>query len=566
MESLDLFSMAYTALGGLGIFFLGLRFLSEGLQAISGEFIQKLINYATSNRFVAVLVGLAITTLVQSSSITTVMVVGLVNAGLMQLSQAIGVILGANIGTTITGWILVVKVGKYGLLLIGLGAFPMMFFRNERLAALGRTVVALGLIFYGLQIMSGAFKPLRTHQGFIEFLHVFDTSTMFGLLGCVVIGCVLTFVIQSSSAMLGITIALASTGTIDYSTAAALVLGENIGTTITALLASVGANTLAIRAAISHAIFNLLGVGIMLLIFQPYVAFVDSVVPGVPDFTAADGSKPYISAHIAMGHTMFNVTATIIMLPFLGVFARLVERIVPERRSAIGHQLQYLGTPGLVATGVTLNMASLELKNMARIVKKIMRRTNRFLVPEKPNGQLLDSIVHLEQVTDNIQKEMTTFVCKVMEGNLTPDQSTEAYSLIRAADELESIADYCQSLCEFRKRLEKSNLDFSEQGWKDVLSYMEHTVKFLNTVVKLIDEPESVQTDEVYRIGDALTINANKVRDSHLKRMSDGSCQALPALVFSDMIVAMRRIKNHTVNLHEAIEYSRHAEHAEANS
>ena len=564
MESLDLFTMAYTALGGLGIFFLGLRFLSEGLQTISGEFIQKLINYATSNRIVAVIVGLTITTLVQSSSITTVMVVGLVNAGLMQLTQAIGVILGANIGTTITGWILVIKIGKYGLLLIGLGAFPMMFSRNERFAALGRTVLALGLIFLGLQLMSSAFKPLGSHEGFIEFLHVFDTATIFGLLGCVVIGCILTFIIQSSSAMLGITIALASTGTIDFPTAAALVLGENIGTTITALLASIGTNTQAVRAAVSHAVFNLLGVFIMLIIFQPYIAFIDNIVPGVPDFAAADGAKPYISAHIAMGHTMFNITATLLMLPFLRSFAGLIERLIPERSKQV-HHLQYLGTPGLVATEVSLNMASLELKNMARITKKIMRRTRDFLGPDKPNTQLSDSVERLELVTDNIQKEMTTFICQVMQGNLTPDQSAEAYSLIRAADELESVADYCQSLCEFRIRLEKSKLDFSKEGWEDVLGYMDRTIKFVKSVIQLIGEPDVVSANEVYQVGSELTEYANQVRDAHLKRMAEGKCQALPALVFSDMIVAMRRIKNHTVNLLEAVEYSRNSQELEAN-
>ena len=234
------FKMGYTAIGGLGIFILGMKYLSDSLQSLSGGLIRKAISSVTTNRFLAVIVGLVVTTFVQSSSITTVMVVGLTNAGLMQLSQAIGVILGANIGTTITGWILAVKVGKYGLLLIAIGVFPMLFSKNDRFSATAKVLVALGMIFFGLEIMSGAFKPLRSDEGFMNLMLTLDAQSLFSILGCVAIGCVMTMIIQSSSAMLGITIALALTGAIPLYTAVALVMGENIGTTITAQFAAIG--------------------------------------------------------------------------------------------------------------------------------------------------------------------------------------------------------------------------------------------------------------------------------------------------------------------------------------
>jgi len=243
------FKMGYTAIGGLGIFILGMKYLSDSLQMLSGGLIRKAISSVTTNRFLAVLVGLFVTTFVQSSSITTVMVVGLTNAGLMHLTQAIGVILGANIGTTITGWILAVKIGKYGLLLIAVGVFPMLFSKNDRISASAKVMVALGLIFFGLEIMSGAFKPLRSDESFMNLMLSLDAQSLLSILGCVAIGCAMTMIIQSSSAMLGITIALATTGAIPLATAVALVMGENIGTTITAQFAAIGGTITARRAA-----------------------------------------------------------------------------------------------------------------------------------------------------------------------------------------------------------------------------------------------------------------------------------------------------------------------------
>lgn len=555
MESIDYFKVFYTAIGGLGLFFLGLRYLSEGLQAITGELIRSLINAATSNRFMAVLVGIGVTALVQSSSISTVMVVGLVDAGLMSLVQAIGVILGANIGTTITGWILVVKIGKYGLLLIGLGIFPMLFSKRSKVAATGRTLLALGLIFFGLELMSQAFSPLRSSEGFISFLHLFDTRTVIGLIGCICMGCLLTFVVQSSSAMLGITIALASTGVIDFPTGAALVLGENIGTTVTALLAGLGTNVPARRAALSHACFNVTGVIIMLLIFQPYLVLIDAIVPGLPDAVTDNGEKPFIAAHIAMGHSVFNVVATLIMLPFLRHFARLIEYLIPAKEEEEIHHLRFIGTPGQVTTEVALNTAQLELHKLVDVTKKALQDTKGYLKADKQNLAKFDELSRLEVSTDTMQSEMTNYVCSVMGQRLTNEQSALAYSLIRAADELESIVDYCYSLCRYRNRMFENKLEFSTAGWNDVFDFFEKIEAMFDLVTQVLDGHDPDMRMKVPMVSDSLTRHADYLRNQHLERMSDGSCQAMPALAFSDMMVAMRRIKNHSVNLFQALEH-----------
>lgn len=549
------FKMGYTAVGGLGVFILGMKYLSDSLQMLSGGLIRKAISSVTTNRFLAVLVGLFVTTFVQSSSITTVMVVGLTNAGLMQLTQAIGVILGANIGTTITGWILAVKIGKYGLLLIALGIFPMLFSKNDRISASSKVLVALGLIFFGLEIMSGAFKPLRSDEGFMNLMLTLDAQTLLSILGCIAIGCAMTMIIQSSSAMLGITIALAATGAIPLYTAIALVMGENIGTTITAQFAAIGGTIASRRAAMAHSVFNLLGVVIIISVFSPYVSMIEKFVPGLSGFVDGDGNRPYIAAHIAMAHTFFNVTATLIMLPFLNHLARLVTKMVPEKAGAEKGSFKYIGAPGTMPVAMGITMVFEELKRMQGRVHKALRHAGSFLQRDlKGRDRFYRKVTSLEDETDIIQHEITTFTVTLMQsGNTSNEQSDRAYSYIRAADELESIADYAASLCSYMKRLDKYELDFSKDAWKELIDFHHEVFAFFTRVCKAFNNEDVSSTRKIYAEASRLNDLADAIRKSHLGRMKDGSCNALPALTYSDMAVALRRIKNHTVNLHEAL-------------
>jgi len=552
---IDPFSMSYTAIGGLGVFILGMKYLSDSLQMLSGGLMRKIISSVTTNRFLAVLVGLVVTTFVQSSSITTVMVVGLTNAGLMELTQAIGVILGANIGTTITGWILAVKVGKYGLLLIAIGIFPMLFSKNEKVSASAKIFVALGLIFFGLEIMSNAFKPLRSHEGFTNLMLTLDAQSLLSILGCVAIGCVMTMVIQSSSAMLGITIALAATGAIPLYTAIALVMGENIGTTITAQFAAIGGSIASRRAAMAHSVFNVLGVIIIIAIFDPYVSLIEKFVPGLSDFVGADGNRPYIAAHIAMAHTFFNVTATLVMLPFLGHLAKLVTKMVPEKEGAERGSFKYLGAPGTMPVAMGISMVFEELKRMEKRVHKALRHAGSYLQRDlKGRDRFYRKVTAIEDETDIIQHEITTFTVTLMQaGNASNKQSDRAYAYVRAADELESIADYAASLCSYMKRLDKHELDFSKDGWQDLHLFHREIFAFFIQVCKAFNDEDASSTRKIYAEASRLNDLADEIRKNHLDRMKTGSCGALPALTFSDMAVALRRIKNHTVNLHEAL-------------
>jgi phosphate:Na+ symporter len=558
----DPFKMAYTVLGGLGVFILGMKFLSDSLQILSGSLIRKAISSLTTNRILAVLVGLVVTAFVQSSSITTVMVVGLTNAGLMQLTQAIGVILGANIGTTITGWILAVNIGKYGLLLIGFGIFPMLFSKNERVAATAKVLVALGLIFFGLEIMSDAFKPLRSHTGFTNLMLILDARSLPSILGCVAIGCLMTMIVQSSSAMLGITIALATTGALPLHTAIALVMGVNIGTTITAQFAAIGGTVASRRAAMAHSVFNILGVAIIVMIFPFFVNLVEAVVPEAAEFISDTGGRPHIAAHIAMAHSLFNVTATLLVLPFLNPLASLVTRIVAEKQVTATGAFKYFGPPGSMPVAMGISMVFEELKRMQRDVDAALRQVGSLLQRDlKRRDRLYSEVKTVEQQTDVMQHEITTFIVTLMQaGKSSKEQSDRAYAFVRAADELESIADYAASICSHMKRLDKHELDFSDAAWADLNNYHQEVIAFYNDVCKSFQNENQRNLEGITSKARRLNELADALRDAHLERMKSGACGALPALTFSDMAVALHRIKNHTVNLHEALYFETSAE------
>ena len=335
----DYWKLILTVLGGLGIFLLGMKNLSEGMQAVAGNGLRRMISIVTNNRLMATGVGVLVTMLVQSSSITTVMVVGFVNSGFMTLTQAVGVIMGANIGTTITGWILVLKIGKYGLPIAGAAAFFYLFAKRDRLRYAALAIMGLGLVFLGLELMKDGFAIIKELPEFEAWFKAFNAETYFGVLKCALVGCVLTFIVQSSSATLGITIGLAQIGVIEFETAAALVLGENIGTTITAWLASFGSNTNAKRAAYFHVLFNLLGVAWITAVFPAYMMLVRRFVAGDANADMSLGvvSAAEITAGIAAAHTGFNVTNTIVFLPLAGYMASLLQRLIPDK-AAIGRR------------------------------------------------------------------------------------------------------------------------------------------------------------------------------------------------------------------------------------
>lgn len=550
---MEVFKMVYTVLGGLGIFFFGMKSMSEALQSAAGDVIKKAIDTITKNRVYSVTVGIVITMIVQSSSVTTVMVVGFVNAGLMNLTQAIGVIFGANIGTTITGWIISIKVGKYGLLFIAMGIFPLLFGNTNRKRQVGKVLFGIGMIFFGLSIMSNAFKPLRTMPEFLNMISYFSEPHYGSYAACIIVGCILTMVIQSSSAMLGITIAMAASGVITFQTAAALVLGENIGTTITAILAGVGGNITAKRAAKAHAIFNCAGVLVIFLIFPFYLEFIDWVVPGDPNFVNASGDKPNIAVHIATGHSIFNVTATLIFLPFLRTLAGFVTRITPDKGLKEQHHLEVLGDPKDLIPATALAQAEAELSKLKDVVDRMYKLTGEILRKQitMSKEEALIKIRDYEQITDNIQREITVFLVILSEKSLTSEESTLAQSIIREADELESVADYLERVS---KNATKKDLDevLNNETREDFFNFYDEIEKFYHGITSRIKSTENMDLTIVHRKSEELRQKAQHLRKKHIESVSKGNMDPLTSLTYSDLVVALRKIRSHVHNIAEA--------------
>jgi phosphate:Na+ symporter len=550
---MEAFTIIYTLLGGLGIFFFGMKFMSDGLQAVAGDVIRKIINSITSNRFMAVGVGLVVTCLVQSSSVTSVMTVGFVNAGLMNLTQAIGVIFGANIGTTITGWIISVNVDKYGLLLVGIGFIPGLFSKSEKWQHLGRAVLGVGLVFIGLKTMSGAFVPLRSNQVFLDSISYFSGEHYGAYIASIMMGCLLTMIVQSSSAMLGITMAMATSGVIPYHTAVTLVLGENIGTTITAILASMGGTIAAKRAARAHACFNIFGVLVMLCILPYYFDLVNALIPHDARFVAADGSRPYVSQHIALAHTLFNVTATLLFIPFINQLAAFVTKITPDKSEKEVPHLLVLGDPSIMLPAASMAQAESELKKMNDIVVRMYKLNRDFWDQDEYDPKMHAKIIDYERITDNIHREITVFLCYVMEKPMSHHQSNQIQSMIRISDELESVADYIERLANYRERF-KANEKLEGESKVEFFQFLDEVWEFFSLVGKGLHNEESLDMTKIESKSHELQLWADSMREKHLDRISKGSYPPVTALTYSDMVVALRKIRAHSFLMAGAIE------------
>lgn len=546
-------NLIFNLIGGLGIFLYGMKAMSEGLQALAGDRLRRIISSVTDNRFLGVGTGLLVTLIVQSSSVTTVMVVSFVNAGLMTLLQAASVILGANIGTTITGWILVLKLHKQALPILGIGAFLHLFTKRDQMRSFGQMAMGFGMVFFGLKLMESGFSPMRELPEFTELMHRFGADSYGRLLMTIAVGTGLTILVQSSSVMLGITIALATVGLIDFPAAAALVLGENIGTTITAQLAALNATTDARRAAMFHSLVNVIGVAAMVFLFPLWIAGVDIVTPGLPDFVDASGEKPYITAHIALAHSSFNIVMTMIALPLLPSIVGAVQKIVRER----GREhttLQFLHPSMISSPALSIAEGRLEVFQMADLTKEILHLTQDLFARglSSSEGALRDRILKKEKITDAIQHEITQFMSRVMAGSLTLAEIDEVRSIIRLADEIESVADYCERIANYRSRLVRENGQVSEEALKDIRDYLEATVAFYEEIVEHARRSDTGWLPEIQTKGNGMVEVADRIRDAHLQRLASQECDPTSGIFFSDIIVALRRIRNHSYNMAEA--------------
>jgi len=556
LDASALTQLCFELVGGLGIFLLGMKHMSDGMQAIAGSSLRRMIGLVTTNRFAATIVGVFVTCVVQSSSITTVMVVGFVNSGVMGLSQAIGVIMGANIGTTITGWILVLKVGKYGLPLLGAAAFCYLFSKSERWRYWAMAIMGVGMIFFGLELMKDACSIIKQLPDFEEWFQTFTADTYFGVLKCAMIGCLMTFLVQSSSATLGITISLATQGVISYESAAALVLGENIGTTITAFLASLGATTNAKRAAYFHVIFNLIGVLWITAIFSWYIELVQWFVGGdVSKAVVVDGKSTYpgTTAAIAATHTIFNITNTLIFLPFVPFFVKLLNRIVPAKEFKEKPSLTELDVLMLETPSLAIEQSRNEVARMSDGCSKMLGWLSELRDQDEIDKQLANRLKQREQILDSIQDEVSEFVTHLLSGNVPHSVAVEARQQIRIADEYESISDYILDLDKFDRKLRRDGHRFNSEQRDRLQKLNRHVFEYLTAVNEgLVQSNANIvtQTDATSkRIRDEIKL----LRKKHLDELSSGTYPPVVSVAWLASLNAYARVRDHSQNVAEVI-------------
>ncbi len=556
MDLSILSGMAFKVIGGLGVFLLGMRYLSDGIQAVASNQLRGLVSAVTNNRFVALGVGVIFTCLVQSSSITTVMVVGLVNSGVMTLLQAIGVIMGANIGTTITGWILVIKIGKYGLPLLGVSAMFYLFSRSERVKFVAMALMGIGMVFFGLELMKSGFKPIRSIPEFVDWFSFFEATTYLGVLKAAAVGCMLTFLVQSSSATLAITMGLASTGVIDFQTAAALVLGENIGTTITAFLASLGASTNAKRAAYGHIVFNTIGVLWVTSVFPIYITLVKAFLGVDPGQTVLENGVetfPYVVLGIATVHTGFNLANTALFTPFTRLLEKFLVRIIPEKEMAHAPKLTKLDDVLIETPVVAIETTRSEIKKMGAIVDKMMGQLKVAISGGKINKEFVNKVFHREEVLDILQSEVSVFITGLLAETLSHEATEESKQQLYIADEYESISDYIAKIVKLHLRLKNDNLTFPEEDLKDIFDLHEDVTAYVQMVTNGYINRSKEVLFKANPQSDSITHKVRQIRTRHVSRLAKERKDPQITMILSDMINDYRRIKDHALNIAEAL-------------
>lgn len=531
----------FNVLGGLGIFLYGMDNMSSGMQKLAGQRLKKILALLTTNRVMAILMGMGVTMLVQSSSVSTVMTIGFVNASLLTLKQALGVIFGANIGTTITGWILVLNIGKYGLPIVGAGAILYMFLKGDRAKTKALTFMGLGMIFLGLQLMSNGLKPVRSMPEFVSMFHMFSADTYFGVVKVAAIGALITAIVQSSSATLGITITLAVQGLIDYPTAVALVLGENVGTTITAILATLNANVNAKRAAYAHTIINTLGVIWVTAVFPYYLKFLSNFGSPETNMTMA----------IATAHTMFNVTNVLIFTPFIGVMADLLTKIVKDdgKKDDRVTKIDFLM---LKTPSVVVGQTKTEILTMGKYIEEMFGTldniyvNNEFITEEK-----VAQMRKIEDDLDLFQKEITDANFVILNKNITDKMKMDTRNNLEVCDEYETISDYLMRVTNSLKKLQDNSISLTDEEKSTLKEFNEDTRELFRNVNTAYALKNRDILMKAITKANKITEKYRKAKQVHLQDGGQENPIAMLTTSYMDILNHYRRVRDHIFNIIE---------------
>ncbi len=541
-----------TLLGGFGLLLFGIKTMSEALQTLVGDRLRSWIGRARSGALQGFAAGVAVSAVSQSSSATTVMLVRSVNAGLMTLRQAASVTLGANVGATAVGWLLALRLQQSAVALIGLGAVATLFARRDALKYSGELALGVGFLFVGLGWLESGCAALQHDGTAVHYLGLLGSGGVANLVLTVLLGAALTVFVQSATALVALTMAVATVGLISFAAAAALVLGANLGATMTAQRAAAEATTDSRRTALFHALANALGVIVVVCIFPIWISVLDAILPGNPGAFDAAGIHPSMAAHVALAHTAFNVLMAAIALPLLHPLVRLAERLVgPAARER--RELKFLRQTMVESPALAIEQCRLEVLHMATIGGEALHVADELLSDAgNPQTELRTQIVKRERATDAMQHAITVFMSRVMAGPLTQTQSEEIRGLIRAADEIERVADYCERLANYRRRFLREGIVLSDAARQELTGYLDRTIAFYEEIVDRVRRGEKDWLAAIHTKAQYLTTEADGLRDANLQRLASQRASPGEGIYYNDLLVAIRRIRGHALNMAEA--------------
>jgi phosphate:Na+ symporter len=536
---LNLQEMLFEFFGGLGIFLYGIKFMGDGLQKSAGERLRDVLDRFTTNPVMGVLAGLIVTVLVQSSSATTVITVGLVSAGFMTLRQAIGVIMGANIGTTITAFIIGIDVGEYALPIIALGSILLFFFKNKKIHNVGQIVFGFGALFYGLELMSGGMKPLRGLESFHELTVELSSNPLLG----VVIGTIFTVIVQSSSATIGILQGLHAENLINLNGALPVLFGDNIGTTITAVLAAIGTSVAAKRAAATHVLFNLIGTTIFLILLRPFTALIEMLKESL-------GLNPEMT--IAFAHGIFNSTNTLIQLPFVAGLAFIVTKLIPGEDAIVDYKAQHLDPVFIEQSpSIALGQAKEEVLRMGQFALKGLEETNQFL--KTKNTKHSSTAYQLEEAINNLDRKITDYLVDLATSSLSEHESEEHSMLIDTVRDIERIGDHFENILELIEYQQANKVKITDSAMDDLETMFNLTVSTVEEALQALDQKNLEAAAEVVKKEVEIDTMERTLRKQHILRMNEGECTGQAGIVFVDIISNLERIGDHAVNIAEYV-------------
>jgi phosphate:Na+ symporter len=552
-------SNALQILGGLGVFLFGMRVMSQGLQKFAGNRLRAVLHGMTQNRVSGIFSGFLITATVQSSSATTVLVVSFANAGLINVFQSIGIIMGANIGTTVTAWLVAllgfkVKISAFALPIIGI-AFPLSLINSTRAKQLSEIFVGFGLLFLGLAFLKAGVPNIKSNPESLEFLKSLSGYGFGSVILFAIAGTVLTIVVQSSSAASTITLAMAAEGWIDYKLAAAMVLGENIGTTITALLAAIGTTNNAKRAARAHTLFNLIGVLWMLPLLGVYIHFIDLLVPGDPWAQGVSMDQSAVPAHLAAFHTAFNITNTLLLVGFVSTIERIVKWWVPVTDAEHeGAHLEFLET-GLLGTPELAGVeARRGLQQMTGVCTDMFESLERVVThPDEKLGPVVDEIKVGEVKTDEMEEEIVHFCTELARAGSSEKVGRSVAAFLEMANDIERIGDHCYNLVKLAERRYEKGYHFPEEAQKELEEMLGLVRDFLGITHHALAPDAHGEPPEAKVIESKIDRLRDHARKAHAERMQAGEVGVREGLVYIDMITNLEKVGDYCENVVRAI-------------